>query len=111
MGGGMPGGMGGMPGMPGMPPGMDMGKMMGLMSDPEVKAALANPKVLPAMMGMMQGQQPDLSDPDIAAAFALLQKKMPGMMGGAAGGGAGAAAAAAAGNSSEPTFEEADDVD
>lgn len=102
--GGMPAGMPGMPaGMPGMPAGMDMGKMMGLMSDPEVKAALANPKVLPAMMGMMQGQQPDLSDPDIAAAFALLQKKMPGMMGGTGAGGGGGGGA--------PSFEEADDVD
>merc|ERR1719320_630807 len=43
--GGMPGGMGGMPGgMGGMPGGMpDIG---GLMQDPEIMAALQNPKVM-----------------------------------------------------------------
>ena len=129
--GGMPGGMpsGGMPGgfkmpgmggggMPQMPAGMDMGKMMGMMQDPEVMgkdglavvllwgggvivgcqvvfrslfffsfflfslpaAMIQNPKVMAAMQAMMTGGAPDLSDPDVAAAMALFQKKMPGMM-------------------------------
>ena len=38
--------MGGMPGMPGVPPEM----MSKLMSDPEMMAAMQNPKVLPRTM-------------------------------------------------------------
>jgi hypothetical protein len=43
-------------------------------------AMIQNPKVMAAMQAMMTGGAPDLSDPDVAAAMALFQKKMPGMM-------------------------------
>ena len=79
------GGMGGMGGMPKMPAGMDMSKMMGLMQDPEVMQMIQKPKVMAAFQAMMGGGAPDMSDPDVAAAMALFQKKMPGMMGGGGG--------------------------
>lgn len=43
-------------------------------------AMIQKPKVMAAMQAMMTGGAPDLSDPDVAAAMALFQKKMPGMM-------------------------------
>ena len=48
------GGMGGMPGMGGMggmPAGMDFSKIMG---DPEIMAAMQNPKMMQVFMDMQQ---------------------------------------------------------
>merc|ERR1712166_120391 len=97
-------------GMPGaMPAGMDMGAMMGLMQDPEIMACIQKPGVMQAMTAMMSGGTPDLSNPNVAAAMAVLQKKMPGMMGGAPGG----TGASAATEEDIPEFNanEGDDVD
>lgn len=58
----------------------------------------------------MSGGTPDLSNPNVAAAMAVLQKKMPGMMGGAPGG---TSASAATEEEDIPEFNanEGDDVD
>ena len=54
----MPGGMGGMPGMGGVPPGM-AGMAQGMMNDPDVMAAMSNPKVMAAFQEMMAGGAPN----------------------------------------------------
>ena len=99
--GGMPGGMGGMGGMPGVPPGM-AGAAAGMMNDPEVMAAMANPKVMAAFQDMMAGGSPDpakmmqhMQDPDVGPVLQKMIGKfgggMPGMggMGGGIPGGMG----------------------
>jgi suppressor of tumorigenicity protein 13 len=94
--GGMPGGMGGMPGGGG-PGGMDMAGMMGaLMSDPELVAAMQNPKVQSAFQQVMSGgadpakMQELMKDPEVGPVLQKLMAKLaPGMAmpGGAAAGG------------------------
>jgi suppressor of tumorigenicity protein 13 len=115
--GGMPGGMGGMPGgMPGMPAGMDPNLLQGLMSDPELLAALSDPKMMAAMQDIMSNpanMSKYQSDPEM---MGLMQKLMSKMGGGAAGGhagdsGPGTSGGAAGGTSSGPTIEEIDEVD
>ncbi|CAJ1948585.1 unnamed protein product [Cylindrotheca closterium] len=112
--GGMPGmgGMGGMPGMGGAggPGGMDMGGLMGMMmGDPEIQAAMQNPKVVAAFGELMNSPggpagllsnpaklQKIMSDPEVGPILQKIMGKlggggggMPGMggMGGMGGGG------------------------
>jgi suppressor of tumorigenicity protein 13 len=116
--GGMPAGMGGMPGMGGgaggmpggMPGGMDMSGLMGMMADPEMREAMANPKVQKALQEVMStpggpaglmsnpGKLQELmSDPEVGPVIQKLMSKMGGAggmggmpgMGGAPGGAAG----------------------
>lgn len=107
---GMPGGMGGMPGgMPGMPAGMDPGMMAGLLQDPDLMAALQNPKMAQAMQEIMSNpanMAKYQNDPEIMALVQKLMAKMGGagggmpdmsaMFGGAGGGFPGADASAGA---------------
>ena len=62
------------------------------------------------LLRQMSGGTPDLSNPNVAAAMAVLQKKMPGMMGGASGG-TGASAATEEEDIPEFNANEGDDVD
>ena len=98
--GGMPGGMGGMPGgMPGVPPGL----MESLLSDPELAAAMQNPKVVAAFSELMSGPggpmgllsnpqklQELMSDPEVGPVLQKLLAKFGGMGGGGMPGGMGA---------------------
>lgn len=108
MGGGMPdmGGMGGMPGgMPGMGgmggiPGMGGGGGMGgmgdlmstLFSDPELAAAMQNPKVMAGLTSLMSnpGKMPELlADPEVGPIMQKIMTKLGPMMGGMGGGAGG----------------------
>ena len=91
MGGGMPGMPGGFPGMggggmPGMPAGMDFSKIM---SDPEIMAAMQNPKMMQVFMEMQtQGPMAIMkyqNDPEV---MNLIMKIQGAMGGGGAGMGA-----------------------
>jgi len=91
-GGGMPGGMPGMPGMPGMGGMGGMGgggmeaMMAQMMQDPEMLAAMSNPKVMEAMqscMGNPMAAMQYMNDPEVGP---VLQKLMGKMMGGMPGG-------------------------
>jgi len=101
--GGMPGGgMGGMPGggMGGMPGGgMFNQNMMDAMSDPEVQAALKNPKVIAAFQEIMSAPggpagllsnpgklQQFMADPEVGPALTKIMSKMMPGMGGMGGG-------------------------
>ena len=106
---GMPG-MGGMPDMGGMPGGM--GGFMGeMMKDPELMAALQNPKVMQAFAQAQQdpSKLADLmSDPEVGP---LLQK-MTGKFGFGGAGGAGAAGAGVDDDDADiPNIDENDDID
>ena len=114
MGGGFPGGMGGMGGMPGMG-GLPPELLQALMSDPELMAAMSNPRMQSIMMECM-------SNPAKLAQYAatepalgrLMQKLMAfgggmGGMGGGMGGGFGGMGGAPP--SSGVSFEEVDDDD
>lgn len=82
--GGFPGMPGGMGGMPGMPAGLDPAMMQGLLSDPDLMAALQNPKMAGAMQDIMSNPgniSKYASDPEV---MGLVQKLM-GKMGGAGG--------------------------
>lgn len=92
----MPGGMGG------MPPGGADGFMEMLQSDPELAAALQNPKVLAVFGEMMSGGSPNpekmqqaMADPEVGPILQKLMTKiggmggMPGGMGGMPGAGDG----------------------
>jgi suppressor of tumorigenicity protein 13 len=104
-----PGGMGGMPGgmpggMGGIPGGMN-GIMEALASDPELAAAMQNPKVIAAFSSLMSGgpaglmanpakMQELMSDPEVGPIMMKLMSKMgmggmPGGMPGGMGGGNG----------------------
>jgi len=77
--------MGGFPGMPGgmgMPPGMDPNMMAGLAQDPELLAAMQDPKIAAALQEIMSnpssvGKYQD--DPDVMALVQKLMGKMGGM--------------------------------
>lgn len=101
--GGMPG-MGGMGGMPGMggPGGMDMAGLMGMMmGDPEIQAAMQNPKVMAAFGELMNSPggpasllsnpaklQKIMSDPEVGPILQKIMGKLGGGMGmGGMGGG------------------------
>lgn len=82
--GGFPGmgGMGGMPGgMPGVPPGMDFGK---LMSDPEIAAAMSNPKLMQVFMEVQQNPGALMKYKDDPEVMGLVMK-IQGAMGGGGG--------------------------
>jgi suppressor of tumorigenicity protein 13 len=97
----IPGGMGGMPGMGGMG-GMPPGFMEALMSDPELAAAMQNPKVVAAFSELMSGPggpmglmsnpaklQELMMDPEVGPVLQKLMAKFGGMGGGMPGGMAG----------------------
>mmetsp|Transcript_35476 Transcript_35476/g.67980 ORF Transcript_35476/g.67980 Transcript_35476/m.67980 type:complete len:384 (-) Transcript_35476:358-1509(-) len=99
--GGFPGmsGMGGMPGMGGLPPEL-MAKLMG---DPELQAAMMNPKVMAAMQECMSDPSKIMqyqSDPDIQKVIMKLMGMGLGGMGGMGGMGGGMGAQQA------PSFDE-----
>lgn len=114
--GGFPGGMGGFPGgmpggMGGMPGGLDPSMMAGLLQDPDLLAALQNPKMAGIMQEIMtnpaaMGKYQD--DPEVMGLMQKIMGKMGGMggMGGMGNmfGGMGGAQGSSA--SSGPTFEE-----
>lgn len=110
-GGGMPGGMAGMGGI------MEM-----LQSDPEMLAAMQNPKVMAAFSEMMSGGAPDpakmqslMADPEVGPILQKLMAKIGGAMGGGGmpggGGGFGGAEAAGGGNDDEIPDIAGDDGD
>ena len=124
--GGMPGMGGGMPA--GVPPGM-AGMAQGMMNDPDVMAAMSNPKVMAAFQEMMAGGAPNpakmmqyMQDPDVGPVLQKMMGKfgggmggmpgMPGGMGGMGGGGfdAGAPDIEEVGEDL-PDLEEVDEVD
>ena len=83
---------GGMPGMPGgmggVPPGM-AGMAQGMMNDPDVMAAMSNPKVMAAFQEMMAGGAPNpakmmqyMQDPDVGPVLQKMMGKFGGGMGG-----------------------------
>jgi len=84
-------GAGAFPGMAGMggSAGMQQMLLQMLMSDPELKDGLQNPKIMAAFSSMMSGGSPSsLNDPEVSAFLEKLKKKMGplmGMMGGAGG--------------------------
>lgn len=124
---GMPGGMpfggmpgGGMGGGGGMPPGAE-GLMGALMSDPELMAAMQNPKVQKAFQELMSGPggpmglmsnpaklQELMSDPEVGPVLQKLMAKLGGM-GGMPGGGMGGAAATA--NDDIPDLDDMPDLE
>ena len=84
--GGMPGMGGGMPA--GVPPGM-AGMAQGMMNDPDVMAAMSNPKVMAAFQEMMAGGAPNpakmmqyMQDPDVGPVLQKMMGKFGGGMGG-----------------------------
>ncbi|GAX15771.1 suppressor of tumorigenicity protein 13 [Fistulifera solaris] len=95
----MPGFPGGIPGVPGgMTGNMDFQSMLGgLMSDPELLAAMQNPKVMSAFQGLMTGGgMPDpakmqelMSDPEVGPVMQKLMAKFGGMAGMGGGGNTG----------------------
>merc|ERR1711879_1074776 len=82
MGGGMPAGMGGLGGIPGM-------------DDPEILAALQNPKVAAALQGAMSGGMNPakimelMGDPEVGPVLQKIMAKFGGGMGGGMPGGMG----------------------
>merc|ERR1719158_564298 len=87
--GGMPGGMGGMPGgmggMPGGMGGMDPNFINGLMSDPDLQAAMGNPKVMAAMQDVMKNPGnigKYQNDPETMGHLMKIMQKFGGGMGG-----------------------------
>ena len=95
----MPGGMGGMGGMPGGMGGMPPGFMESLLSDPELAAAMQNPKVVAAFSELMSGPggpmglmsnpaklQELMKDPEVGPVLQKLMGKFGGMGGGMPGG-------------------------
>lgn len=118
--GSMPGGMPGMPGgMPGMGGGGMESMMASLMSDPELVAAMQNPKVMAALSGMMTGGAPDpqkmqelMSDPEIGPVMQKLMAKLaPGMAGMAGGGMPGASGMGGGGGVDDDIPDMGDDDD
>jgi suppressor of tumorigenicity protein 13 len=119
--GGFPGmgGMGGMGGMPGMPAGLDPSMMGALLQDPELLAALQNPKIATAMQEIMSNpanMAKYQDDPDVMELVQKLMGKMGGMgfnpeemMAGMGGMGGGAGGAGGAPPSGGPTVEEVDE--
>lgn len=79
--------MGGMGGMPGGGPG---GMPADFMSDPDIQAAMSNPKVLAALQEIMTNPAAMAkyqNDPEVMGAFTKLQSKFGGMGGGGMPGG------------------------
>jgi len=112
-GGGMPGGMGGMPGMGGMG---GMPGMADIMKDPELVAAMQNPKVMKAFTEAQSNPaklMELMSDPEVGPVMQKLMAKLQGGgMGGGMPGGFGAAGGGGAGEDDIPNLDEMDeDVD
>lgn len=116
---GMPGG--GMPG--GMPAGMDMSALTGLMSDPEIVAAMSNPKVQGAFQELMAGPggpmglmnnpqklQELMGDPEVGPVMQKIMSKLTGGMGGAGMGGGGFGGTAGPGNDGDDEMPDLDDL-
>ena len=110
----------GMPGGMEMPPGGMGGIMEMLQSDPELAAAMQNPKVLAAFSDMMSGGAPNpakmqqaMSDPEVGPTLQKLMTKIGGAMGGGGMPGMGGMGGAGGGGDSDdiPDIDSDDDDD
>lgn len=104
-GGGFPGG--GMPGMGGMGRGMGGPDMSKIMSDPEVAAALSNPKMMAKLQAAMSNPASAMGDPEVMN----LIMKMQGLGGVGGGGGRGGAPPPRSGPTIVEEFDDDDDDD
>ena len=114
-GGGMPGGMGGMGGMPGMGGMGGMPGMADIMKDPELVAAMQNPKVMNAFMEAQSNPaklMELMSDPEVGPVLQKLMAKLQGGgMGGMGGGMPGAGFGAGGGGANEDDVPNLDEMD